>query len=91
MATAHSCKHGLQPFYRRRSINLPDFLVPAFYGPESSASRPFSTSTPRASRVGATPVPVPPGVIIRLLEPSKRRGRITRFEPPKLLEIEGPL
>ncbi|KAI4169739.1 MAG: hypothetical protein LQ343_005480 [Gyalolechia ehrenbergii] len=56
-----------------------------------STNRPFTTSPPHASRVGAASITVPPEVNLRLLEPPKRRGPITRIVPPKVIEIQGPL
>ncbi|KAL8664841.1 MAG: hypothetical protein Q9202_002703 [Teloschistes flavicans] len=76
----------------RTLSSLPDFLLPAF----QPLHRPFplhsfTTSAPRPSRVGAEPVPLPPDVHLRLLDPPKRKGAITRVEPPRVLEVEGPL
>ncbi|KAL8799159.1 MAG: hypothetical protein Q9182_006096 [Xanthomendoza sp. 2 TL-2023] len=69
-------------------FSLPDFLVPAFQTAPSSARR-FATSPPQSSRVGAAPIAIPPDVNLRLLDPPKRKGAITRVEPPKTIEIEG--
>ncbi|KAL9012937.1 MAG: hypothetical protein Q9173_002332 [Seirophora scorigena] len=76
---------------RVTSTPLHDFLIPAFQPLPASTTRSFSQSAPRASRVGAATIAVPPDVNLRLLDPPKRRGIITRFEPPKIIEIEGPL
>ncbi|KAL8767089.1 MAG: hypothetical protein Q9209_006316 [Squamulea sp. 1 TL-2023] len=70
---------------------LPDFLVPAFQVTPSSIRRCFASSAPRTSRVGAAPIALPPEVNLRLLDPPKRRGAVTRVEPAKTIEIEGPL
>ena len=74
---------------QRVAILLPDFLVPAI---SCTTSRCFSSSSPCASRVGSAPLSLPSEVNLRLLEPPvKRKKSITRIEPPKVLEIEGPL
>ena len=70
---------------------LPDFLVPAFQVIPHTTRRSFASSAPRTSRVGAAPIALPPEVNLRLLDPPKRRGAVTRVEPPKTIEIEGPL
>ncbi|KAI4272640.1 MAG: hypothetical protein L6R35_006470 [Caloplaca aegaea] len=70
---------------------LHDFLIPAFQILPASTNRSFSHSAPRASRVGAATIAVPPDVNLRLLDPPKRKGIITRVEPPQIIEIEGPL
>ncbi|KAL8652903.1 MAG: hypothetical protein Q9210_002417 [Variospora velana] len=68
-----------------------DFLIPALQTLPASTYRSFSHSAPRASRVGAATIAVPPDVNLRLLDPPKRKGIITRVEPPQIIEIEGPL
>ncbi|KAL8781020.1 MAG: hypothetical protein Q9213_006197 [Squamulea squamosa] len=70
---------------------LPDFLVPAFKVIPSSTRRFFASSAPRTSRVGAAPIALPPDVNLRLLDPPRRRGSVTRVEPSKTIEIDGPL
>ncbi|KAI4198490.1 MAG: hypothetical protein LQ346_002765 [Caloplaca aetnensis] len=90
--TLFNCKPlQLLKHARGTRFPLPDFLIPAFHVIPSLTSRDFSSSLPRASRVGATPVTVPPDVNLRLLDPPKRRGAVYRVEPPKTIEIEGPL
>lgn len=80
------------PSHPNRPLSiLPDFLIPAFQHNPPTTARPFSTSPSHASRVGAAPIALPPDVHLRLLDPPKRRGAITRVEPPKTLEVEGPL
>ncbi|KAI4199624.1 MAG: hypothetical protein LQ350_004499 [Teloschistes chrysophthalmus] len=73
---------------------LLDFLLPAFHPlPRPFAhpphNRPFTTSPPFLSRVGAEPIPLPPFVHLRLVDPPK--GPITRVEPLRTIEVEGPL
>ncbi|KAL8993387.1 MAG: hypothetical protein Q9169_006390 [Polycauliona sp. 2 TL-2023] len=73
------------------TVLLPDFLLPSFqYGP-LQAKRSFAGSAPRTSRVGAAPIALPPDVNLRLLDPPRRKGTVTRVEPPRIVEIEGPL
>lgn len=82
----------LQPsrVLRASSINLPEFLIPAFR--TTKKARLFSTSQPCAFRVGGAPIILPPGVTLRLNEPPVRRKNIpTRIEPLRLIEVEGPL
>ncbi|KAL8715792.1 MAG: hypothetical protein Q9220_000459 [cf. Caloplaca sp. 1 TL-2023] len=69
---------------------LPDFLLPSFHRIPHPI-RSLSVSAPRASRVGAAPIAIPEGVNLRLLEPTKRRSAVTRVDPPKTIEINGPL
>ncbi|KAI4284744.1 MAG: hypothetical protein L6R38_001200 [Xanthoria sp. 2 TBL-2021] len=70
---------------------LPDFLVPSLLNLPLRTRRSFASSAPRTSRVGAAPIALPPDVNLRLLDPPKRRSTITRVEPLKTVEIEGPL
>lgn len=76
---------------KRPAATIPDFLLPAFCG--ARTPRPFSSSSQCASRIGAATITLPPEVNLRLLEPptSKRRASIVRTEPPKMVEVEGPL
>ncbi|MCJ1224390.1 hypothetical protein MMC12_001035 [Toensbergia leucococca] len=71
------------------SASLPDFLIPAFLTPKHA----FSTTTPRASRIGKTVLSLPPEVNLRFLEPlkSRRKATVQRVEPPRIVEVEGPL
>lgn len=92
MATAHRVKLWLPKNTKTPLSSLPDFLLPAFQSlPQSTTNRSFATSSPHASRVGAASITIPPEVNLRLLEPPKRRGVITRTPPPKVIEIQGPL
>ncbi|KAI4269881.1 MAG: hypothetical protein LQ337_007024 [Flavoplaca oasis] len=76
---------------RQPIVALPDFLVPSLHNPPFSTRRAFTSSAPRSSRVGAAPIALPSDVNLRLLDPPKRRGAVTRIEPPKIVEVEGPL
>ncbi|KAA6413576.1 MAG: mitochondrial 54S ribosomal 16 [Lasallia pustulata] len=76
---------------KRPTSTIPGFLLPAFCS--ATTPRPFSSSPPCASRIGAATISLPPEVNLRLLDPpaSKRRASITRTEPAKMVEVEGPL
>ncbi|KAI4109833.1 MAG: hypothetical protein LQ339_001617 [Xanthoria mediterranea] len=76
---------------RQPVVALPDFLIPSFQNHFSRARRSFASSAPRPSRVGKAAIALPPDVNLRLLDPPRRKGAITRVEPPKTVEIEGPL
>ena len=87
--TATRSRAGLLKVLQRPIVSLPDFLVPAI---ASSLSQPFSTSSRCASRVGSAPLSLPAEVNLRLLElPTRRKRTVTRVEPPRVLEIAGPL
>ncbi|KAI4247631.1 MAG: hypothetical protein L6R42_009570 [Xanthoria sp. 1 TBL-2021] len=72
-------------------VALPDFLISSFQNHSLRTRRSFASSAPRPSRVGAAPIALPPDVNLRLLDPPRMRGAVTRVEPPKTVEIEGPL
>ncbi|MCJ1336396.1 hypothetical protein MMC09_001672 [Bachmanniomyces sp. S44760] len=73
------------------SSNVPDFLAPALCN--ASTRQKFSTSPHPRSRIGGAPLSLPPEVDLRILEPvvSKRKTSITRVEPPRIVEVQGPL
>ncbi|MCJ1478417.1 hypothetical protein MMC13_007097 [Lambiella insularis] len=73
---------------RFRPSFVPDFLLPAFAA--APTKRLFSSSSKWQSRVGSAPVSIPPDVDVRLLEPPAKRT-LSRVEPPKTVEVEGPL
>ena len=70
---------------------LPAFLLPAFSS--SPSFRPFSTSTPCASRVGGATLSLPPEVNMTILAPPtpKNKNRVSRTEPVSTVQVEGPL
>ena len=69
---------------------LPDFLVPALSSPHSF--RPLSSTARCRSRIGSAPLSLPEGVDLRLLETPVKQGKaISMTEPPKTVEITGPL
>lgn len=71
-------------------IALPGFLVPAFFRPQQSR---FISTTPRCrSRIGSAPLSLPPDVDLRILEPPPLRNNdIFRADPPRKVEVQGPL
>ncbi|KAI4156842.1 MAG: hypothetical protein L6R39_000974 [Caloplaca ligustica] len=91
MAAATCKRRWLTTQVQSAVSTLPDFLLPAFPVFPRSSTRSFSNSALRSSRVGAAAIAVPPDVNLRLVEPPKRRGPVTRVEPPKTIEVEGPL
>ncbi|KAL8702907.1 MAG: hypothetical protein Q9201_003913 [Fulgogasparrea decipioides] len=91
MAITKCKKILLQNHVSRAVSSLPDFLIPAFHTLPPSTTRSFSASARHASRVGSAPIALPPDVHLRLLEPPQRKGGVTRVEPSKTLEVEGPL
>ena len=76
---------------KTQDLTLPAFLVPAF-APKSQPSH-FSSSTRCRSKIGRAPLSLPPEVTFRILEaPIPKQGRtISRTEPSRKVEIEGPL
>ena len=93
MATTTRCKSSSRALrsvfatHNTRELTLPAFLAPAF------ANSHFSTSSKCHSKIGRAPLSLPPEVTFRILEPppSKQGRNISRTEPPRKVEIEGPL
>lgn len=81
----------LRTRYTTRAFGgLPDFLVPGlFTRPRCKA---FSTTTSSKSRIGSAPLSIPQEVNLILTEPpAPAQSTVTRTEPTKTLQIEGPL
>ena len=74
-----------------QGTTLPAFLVPALAPTQSAAH--FSCTTRCRSKIGRAPLSLPPQVTFRILEtPPKKQSRgISRSEPDRSVEIEGPL
>lgn len=69
------------------AVILPSFLVPALH-----ATRPFSASASRPSKLGRTPISVPPGVELLIGEPKVKRDATTYLKIPKrTVTVTGPL
>lgn len=67
---------------------IPDFLLPAFVN--APKTRLFSSSSRWGSRIGSAPVSIPAEVHLQLLDPPAKRA-MSRLEPPKIAQVEGPL
>ncbi|KAK3686612.1 54S ribosomal protein L6 mitochondrial [Vermiconidia calcicola] len=76
---------------RAQEVTLPAFLVPAFAAPPLRAH--FATSPRCHSKIGRAPLSLPPEVIFRIFDaPAAKQGRnISRSEPGRKVEIQGPL
>lgn len=73
-----------------RSTSLPTFLVPAFSQPLRAQW--FSTTSLTHSRVGATPITVPPEVTLKFIDLPQPKSRGRAKEIPKMaVEVNGPL
>lgn len=75
------------------ATTLPGFLLPAWQTPSAQhRQRQFSTTTKRPSKLGRTPISVPPGVELLMSEPKSTRSA-TSFQPlvKKTITVKGPL
>ncbi|KAK0629053.1 ribosomal protein L6, alpha-beta domain-containing protein [Bombardia bombarda] len=74
-------------------VSLPSFLVPAFQTLRTTTpSRPFSASTTRPSKLGRTPISIPPGVELAIGEPKVKRDMTTYLKIAKrTVTVSGPL
>lgn len=76
-----------------RATSLPGFLVPAWQSTAAAtAARQFSTTGPRPSKLGRTPISIPPGVELTIGEP-RMVNNMTSYKPKviKTINIKGPL
>ncbi|KAI1077240.1 54S ribosomal protein L6 [Whalleya microplaca] len=89
------------------TTTLPSFLLPAFQSPTSTnttttssppylyhpqSRRPFSQTTHRPSKLGRTPITIPPGVELAIGEPRLRRDTTTYLKiPRRTVTVSGPL
>jgi len=70
-------------------VHLPSFLVPAFQG---ARRRPFSATTSRPSKLGRTPISIPPGVELSVGELHAKKDPTKWFEVFKrTVTVAGPL
>ncbi|KAI0120624.1 54S ribosomal protein L6 [Xylariales sp. AK1849] len=77
-----------------QSVTLPSFLVPAFQDAPTSSlpRRPFSQTTYRPSKLGRTPISIPPGVELAIGEPRVKRDMTSYLRIPKrTVTVSGPL
>ncbi|KAI8623029.1 54S ribosomal protein L6 [Xylariaceae sp. FL1651] len=71
------------------AITLPGFLVPAF---QIAPRRPFSNTSSNPSKLGRTPISIPPGVDITIGEPRAKNDPTTYLRIPKrTVTVSGPL
>lgn len=78
------------------SVTLPSFLVPAFHNASAAATtttrRQFSQTTSRPSKLGRTPISIPPGVELVVGEPRIHKDPTTYLRIPKrTATVTGPL
>ncbi|KAK3492535.1 ribosomal protein L6, alpha-beta domain-containing protein [Neurospora hispaniola] len=74
-------------------VTLPGFLVPAFQQTAGAAARRnFSATTTRPSKLGRTPLSIPPGVEITVGEPFVKRDMTQwKQQPKRKITVQGPL
>ncbi|KAH7630216.1 mitochondrial 54S ribosomal protein YmL16 [Sordaria sp. MPI-SDFR-AT-0083] len=74
-------------------VTLPGFLVPAFQQTAAAAARRnFSATTTRPSKLGRTPLSIPPGVEITIGEPFIKRDMTQwKQQPKRKITVQGPL
>ncbi|KAI1402786.1 ribosomal protein L6 [Hypoxylon fuscum] len=72
------------------AVTLPAFLVPAFQ--TAVPRRPFSNTTNRPSKLGRTPISIPPGVELAIGEPRVKKDATSYLRIPKrTVTVTGPL
>ncbi|CAJ2505551.1 Uu.00g129450.m01.CDS01 [Anthostomella pinea] len=73
------------------AISLPSFLVPAFQQ-KAAPRRQFSDTSSRPSKLGRTPISIPPGVELLIGEPRVKKDPTTYLRIPKrTVTVSGPL
>ncbi|TQV97426.1 hypothetical protein V2A60_006822 [Cordyceps javanica] len=75
------------------AASLPGFLIPAWQSTAAATvARQFSTTGPRPSKLGRTPISVPPGVELTMGKP-RAINSTTSYKPKimKTITIKGPL
>ncbi|TGJ88253.1 hypothetical protein E0Z10_g610 [Xylaria hypoxylon] len=71
------------------AVTLPCFLVPAF---QASPRRQFSNTASTPSKLGRTPISIPPGVELTIGEPKTKKDATTYLRIPKrTVTVSGPL
>jgi large subunit ribosomal protein L6 len=75
------------------AVSLPSFLVPALHSTSPPpAARQFSVSTSRPSKLGRTPISIPPGVEVTVSEPWLKKDATTYLKIMKrTVTVQGPL
>ncbi|KAK2603509.1 54S ribosomal protein L6 mitochondrial [Conoideocrella luteorostrata] len=71
------------------AVGLPGFTLPAW---QTFAPRQFSTTTKRTSKLGRTPISIPPGVELSMSD-LKTANSKTSYKPTvkRTIEVKGPL
>ncbi|KAI1826680.1 54S ribosomal protein L6 [Xylaria intraflava] len=86
---APSRKTVLEKAISGTPVILPGFLVPAFQAPPR---RQFSDTSSRPSKLGQTPISVPPGVELSIGEPIAKKDPTSYLKIPKrTVTVSGPL
>jgi large subunit ribosomal protein L6 len=71
------------------AVTLPSFLVPAF---QASPRRQFSSTSSTPSKLGRTPISIPPGVDITVGEPRAKKDPTSYLRIAKrTVTVSGPL
>ncbi|KAH6843139.1 mitochondrial 54S ribosomal protein YmL16 [Chaetomium sp. MPI-CAGE-AT-0009] len=74
------------------TVTLPGFLVPAFQTTQASARRAFSATTHRPSKLGRTPLSVPPGVDLAISDLFIKKDMTSYLKTYKRkITVTGPL
>ncbi|KAH9907188.1 ribosomal protein L6 [Xylariomycetidae sp. FL2044] len=75
------------------SITLPSFLIPAFQtATTTTPRRPFSNTCSRPSKLGRTPISIPPGVEVLVGEPIVKKDPTSYLRIAKrIVTVTGPL
>lgn len=71
---------------------LPAFLVPALQTSSTAPRRHFSATAPAQSKLGRTPISIPPGVEIMIGAPKIKKDATTYLQVAKrTVTVTGPL
>lgn len=95
MASSIVSRHGRTlgqavPRSPSAALVIPGFLVPAWQ--DSASRQQFSTTTKRPSKLGRTPLTVPPGVEILISDPiTTRKATEWKSRVHKSVTVKGPL
>ncbi|KAK4089172.1 hypothetical protein PCL_01338 [Purpureocillium lilacinum] len=74
------------------AVSLPGFLVPAWQRLAAQRQHKFSTTTKRPSKLGRTPISIPPGVELTMGEPKSSRSATSYAATvKKTITVKGPL
>lgn len=74
------------------AVTLPSFLVPAFQTTPAAARRNFSATTNRQSKLGRTPLSIPPGVELTIGDLFVKKDMTSYLKTYKRpITVTGPL